>query len=474
MSKKTFILSCEGLQNVIFMNFNDEDIFHFIIGENDIEMNRFFADFISPRVSRLHQSDPTINSLYLNDYIQASEKIAEITSDSGLINNFRQISKGYSIEINEDMSHKMRILSILIENKELYEKMNELFPISTTEANLDSCLQYLQYFDTYKNNDFFYQTISNQAIFDLIASHFYTIEKTKLLKLPKTILYSILSNKNLILKNEDSLLDFIDQIFANPKSNKNDFLPKLSFYELIEFESLSDKKFNELVDNIKLNEMTHLLWEKFRECLHHQFANSMKNDNETRYLDKIIKKDKMKCITNEFNNDLGNRFTGIVFQLGNGDPKSVIEEELMNVTASSFYSHNYPKNAVDFDDHFSTFQSSNKADSWLCYDFKEARVKPSFYSLRSNSLGGKGWFHPRSWCIEGSNDQKKWKILDLRSGEESLNNKNAANTFKIQNILGKDEFYRFLRIRQTDMNTKNNNCLIIAALEFFGTILVPE
>ena len=63
MSKKTFILSCEGLQNVIFMNFNDEDTFHFIIGENDIEMNRFFADFISPRVSNLHQSDPTIQSI---------------------------------------------------------------------------------------------------------------------------------------------------------------------------------------------------------------------------------------------------------------------------------------------------------------------------------------------------------------------------------------------------------------------------
>ena len=470
MNKKRFMLSCDGLKNIIFRDNNLTEDFQFVFGKNIIKMNRFLAEFISPHVSRLHQSDLTINTLFLDKLFQIPNQSIDFLQDSNLINNFEQISKGNSIEINEEMSHKLRILSILIENKEIYEKIDELFPISTEEENLDTCVQYLQYLDVYKKYDFYFKTINNQEIVDFISSHFYSIEKTKLLKLPKSILYSIISNQHLKLKDEDSLLDFINQIFIGEKNSNDDFLNIISFYELIELESLSEIKFNEFINKIKSNEMTHLLWEKFKEYFQNHFMSKLIDGKKERYLDRIYTKENEKCITIEFNNDLNNRFNGIIFHLGNGNPKSVVDEEKIKIIASSYYSNNYPKYIVDFDDNFTNFQSSNKANSWICYDFKESKVRPSCYSIRSNSLGDKCWFHPQSWCIEGSNDYQNWKILDDRKNETSLNSKSATDTFKIQNILNKNEFYRFLRIRQTDVNTKNNHCLILSSLEFFGSI----
>ena len=63
MSSKSFILSASGLKNVIFRSIQKEEQFVFVIGDKEIEMNRHLAEFISPRVSHIHQTDPTINRI---------------------------------------------------------------------------------------------------------------------------------------------------------------------------------------------------------------------------------------------------------------------------------------------------------------------------------------------------------------------------------------------------------------------------
>ena len=66
MSKKSFILSSAGLKNLnLNQNQNYVDEFKFIIGEQEIKMRNIFAEFISPYVSQIHQSDPTIDSINL-------------------------------------------------------------------------------------------------------------------------------------------------------------------------------------------------------------------------------------------------------------------------------------------------------------------------------------------------------------------------------------------------------------------------
>lgn len=58
------------------------------------------------------------------------------------------------------------------------------------------------------------------SITEKISSHFYQIDKKKLFNLPRPIIFSIISNEHLKTENEDSLLDFIQEIFS--KSNEDE------------------------------------------------------------------------------------------------------------------------------------------------------------------------------------------------------------------------------------------------------------
>lgn len=92
-------------------------------------------------------------------------------------------------------------------------------------------------------------------------------------------MYSILSNEHLQLQNEDSLFSFIQKIFLNDDSdydyddeeedNKDgDDISIISFYETIEFSSLSEEKFIEFLENFNSKRMTKLLWKKLYPCFY--------------------------------------------------------------------------------------------------------------------------------------------------------------------------------------------------------------
>ena len=66
MSKKSFILSSAGLKNLV-QNQSYGDDFKFIFGEHEVKMKNLFAEFISPYVSQIHQSDPTITSIHFSN-----------------------------------------------------------------------------------------------------------------------------------------------------------------------------------------------------------------------------------------------------------------------------------------------------------------------------------------------------------------------------------------------------------------------
>ena len=73
MKGQSIILSAAGLKNIVFQE-KEEEEFVFIIGRSEMKMNRIFAEFISPRVSHIHHSDPTINYLNLTEGIMSQNK----------------------------------------------------------------------------------------------------------------------------------------------------------------------------------------------------------------------------------------------------------------------------------------------------------------------------------------------------------------------------------------------------------------
>lgn len=64
------------------------------------------------------------------------------------------------------------------------------------------------------------------------------------------------------------------------------------------------------------------------------------------------------------------------------------------------------------------------------------------YSMRSRPDGNKGYYHLKSWVVEGSNTGNidDWKTLDLRNNNGLLDGRSASHTFEIQSHLGQFEY----------------------------------
>ena len=256
----------------------EDDEFRFIIGKYEVITNRFLADFISPRVSHLHHSDITINSIDLNEFIQDEINSNEVFNFE-LIEIFKKIMIGTQIEINFEIGQKLYYLANLLGNEEISNKMKELFNLNLDKLRVDDCLNYLKL----RSN-----LIDQKEIIDLISSKFYLIDHSKLLQLPKSALYLILSNENLTLNSEDSLFEFIQKIFS-PSENENfyhedgEYINETMFYELIDFTALSDDKIYEFIDSFDINDITRNLWQKFTKCFNTIRNKSFKPNPTKRY-----------------------------------------------------------------------------------------------------------------------------------------------------------------------------------------------
>lgn len=301
MSKKANIVSESGLNNIFLADSYNED-FRFILYYKEIKMKRLFADFISPLVSNIHQTDPTIDSICLNDVIDTGYKLTGLI-DSEFIKN--EISKGIPVEIDFEMSNKIRIFSILIWNEELFKSMNKLYPVELNEKNADLSLQYLQYFSLSNKKESF--VFNNEQIIEFISSHFYLIDELKLLKHSKSILYQIITNPKLKVKNEDKLFEFITELFSN--GDDEDFNAK-DFYEQMDITALSKEKFSSFIELIEPNEITSLLLNKLKNWFYSKFNQKI---NFSRYSE-ISSINKITTI--EYDDNPRHRFNRIISYLG--------------------------------------------------------------------------------------------------------------------------------------------------------------
>lgn len=482
MSTKSIKLSSDGLKNIVPSACGEESQFSFVFGEKKIKMNSIFAQFISPAVSRLIRSDPTITELsYDGDDSFSSVQFKKNLSDD-VLSLLTQISSGYTIEVDSEQSIKLRMIAILLDNEELFKKLTEVFPTELNDRSIDLYLQDLQFCNSqYKQKlqSCSFNCFTDEHIIEYIASHFYSIDEDKLLQLPRPILYTIITHKKLKLKNEDSLFSFIQKIFSNEnydlefdedeeeddRFEDSEEISILSFYEAIDFSSLSPSKFQEFVENFKSSKMTKTLWRKLYPCFYTNYTKTSQ-----KYSDRYLSKDQLF----EYKND-GNAFNGIIHYLSEECGGNVSDKGVVKVTSSPTNGNDVEaKYVVDFEDQLHYFQSKNEPNSWIKYEFVNAKVKPSHYSIKTRPDGGKGDNHPKNWVIEGSNTDNgfDWKILDSRNEVTELDDGNKCCTFNVQLMLNDDESYRFLRLRQTGPNTQNGNYyfLTLAGLEFFGVL----
>ena len=180
------------------------------------------------------------------------------------------------------------------------------------------------------------------------------------------------------------------------------------------------------------------------------------------------------AVENVFGYNDARPLNGIIAHLTHKCCGNVHKKGIVNVTGSSCLSGCEPENATDFGSD-SMFYSNNLPNSWICYDFKEQRVTPTSYSIKSFG-DGRDDYHPKSWVLEVSNDGSSWQAVDTRKDSQIPSTKFAKSSYVTRNfdiVPPPSNAFRFIRFRQTWKNHGGDHLLVISALELFGTLCSP-
>jgi hypothetical protein len=150
---------------------------------------------------------------------------------------------------------------------------------------------------------------------------------------------------------------------------------------------------------------------------------------------------------------------GIISCLTNKHGGIVQEKGIVIITSKSVSNNPEfgPKNVADLTLDYSRFCSGYQPGQWVCWDFREMRVRPAHYTIQAEWL--------KSWLVEGSLDGSSWTEIDRRTDNQDFKNITTAS-FAVSN---RAEF-RFIRLTQTDKTHSGYDYLILFAVEFFGTL----
>jgi hypothetical protein len=237
-----------------------------------------------------------------------------------------------------------------------------------------------------------------------------------------------------------------------------------SLWETISFLIKSDPDYSMLLECIEYKYLSNSSIESFLEVISESFSfltivvwNKLRSRLISGHCS--IPSDHKRYISFPFRE--GSPFEGIISFLTRTHCGNVSDLGIVSVSSSSVHNNHIAKNVADFNTS-SIVCTDNKANSWICYDFKDQRVKIQHYSLRSRS--DSDCHHPINWALEGSVNGTDWIELDRRSNCRDLCGLNKSATFSAS----ENDFFRMIRILQWGSSSNGNQYLTINAFELFG------
>ena len=430
-----------------------ENDFSFIVNGKEFKTSRLISDILSPNICRIHADDPTIDTFTINTHEQGDfSLILQLVT-------FKEISFSES-----EARFISEVIEILGNNSIEFE--------SATEITVDNVFKYIKKDE--KKGPLYRQRLLTEI--DFISSHFYEIcesNEKDLISLSIDTLFEILSNNQLQLRSEDQLLNFVNKLYMKDESKYS------ILYETVFFENVSIGPIREFLSIFDCNDITGSTWKRLSGRLSKEVKIDNNNKNSSENLDGeyedalIIANRYTKNETNvkTFLYSRENEFKGIINYLkmqSNGEVNKVINITASSVSKSSSTVSNFdPSNVILYEDSKKIFMSENVPNSWICFDFKNNKIIPTEYSIKSSSTASNS-SKPKSWVIEGSNDNNNWEMIDEQSNCPYLNGANWVHTFTMKNQNSKE--FRFIRMRLTGLNWKSYDTLVVNQIEFYGKL----
>lgn len=154
----------------------------------------------------------------------------------------------------------------------------------------------------------------------------------------------------------------------------------------------------------------------------------------------------------------------------------VLNGSLDIITPTKTHDEYLPQNLVEYgnslEKSYWNFACYNPqpTENWIIFNFKKNhKVFINAYTIR---CGGSS--HPKSWRIEGSNDQDNWILLHEVQDCALLNRPRATHTFIIDDKNNNQEhkngfsFIRFVQTENMSPKRERKYRINLKAFEFFG------
>ena len=426
MMEFSFELSAEGLKHIPSHVMAKD--FEFVVNGKSYWWNSLLADFLSPKIARIHSSDPA-----------CSRFVIESNDENGVFESFLGLSLGKSIDVNSENALFLQNISRELENGEMIVKFVETQEGSISSSNVVDRLVLKSSFN-----------LGVEEEVEFVASHFFEIERESLHKLSFEQLRSVLSSSSLKLDSEDQLFDFIVSVVEEDES-------KFSLFNEVFFENLSVdrmKRFCEVSASL-FSFFDSQLWSR----LSHRLCLSVEASNKQERYTKEKK----------FEYKSGSEMKGIIHYLSEKCGGNVHDKGIVEVTGENVYSSDPSyayENVADLEVN-SYFFSNTSGNASVCYNFKNMKIIPTGYAIRSFYSGGVNDNNWKSWVIEVSNDGSNWTQIDSKTNNNDVNDKDVRKAFSVQSS---PECTR-IRIRQTGQSHAGNNYILFSGFEIFGTLI---
>ena len=429
-----------------------EKDFIFVVNGREFHTNRIIADILSPIIMRAHYQDSSFQK-----FIIKAEDIEEL-KESPLETYFDDFLKvGMFSKMTLDSSHQQYFSYYFYALGNIKEYLR-LQPTFFEEITINNVIEKIKFISKLLQK--FPMEAPNEDIFrnliDFASQNFEHINKSEMSKLN---IEMILKNKNLQLSNEDSLMEFIINLYE--KNHEYSIL-----FENVIFTNLTNGMIEKFISIFDIEFLGTNTWISI--CKRLLLTPTKNIESATRYNEK-------ENSSIEFKFDENNKFNGIIKYLSKKTNGNILENGTVGITTNSQDEDCPLKNLVDLDsNHY--YRSVENPLAIITFDFKDRFVQLTNYSIKTGTWNTNGG-HLKDWIIEGSMDGNKYDEIDSRKNDSSLNGKQNSSSFEVQHKEAK--FYHFIRLRQTGPTWWNNsksyiNRFEITNIEFFGFLKEPS
>jgi hypothetical protein len=381
-----------------------EDI-TFVVGGKEYKYPRVTAGLLSPLVRLSHSVDLSI-----------TEYVIETPDLNGEFQLFMSLVTGSTIEITQSNRDFFVSLSREFGNSDLYASLMRYFTNDFLRSQLDNST--LNLFD--------------ENLIGRIAFEFSGLIDSELDGIPLSVLFHILSHNLLRISSEDELFCYINSRLCSDAEYSN-------LLQFVRFEYVSADSISCLL-SILPESIDRRLWESISRGLILQVPHEV-----------------------EFPLKEFKSFEGIISYLTVKHGGNVQDKGIVTITAKSVYSDDPRYALVNIADltSVSYFCSTPEPGQWICWNFRENRVRPTHYTIKSR------WNRLKSWLVESSQDGENWTEIDRRTDNWDMNGEPWTASFAVCNSVE----CHFIRLTQTGKNHYDTYHLSIDSVEFFGTLL---